>query len=67
MSPPIIGEFGHHIKRRRGQRWGNNFNDDEVVDDRMKDGKFVEIKATERGRANDHDIDDHHPPSHEDQ
>jgi hypothetical protein len=51
----------HQISR--GQRWGNNFDDDEEVDETLKDGTFVEIKAMGRGRVNDHNIDDPHPPS----
>jgi hypothetical protein len=46
-----------------GQRRGNNFDDDDNVDETTKDGNVVEIKVMERGRANNHDINDGPPPS----
>jgi hypothetical protein len=49
-----------------GQRRGNDFDDDGDVDETTKDRHVVEIKVMERGRANDHNIDDGCPPSRED-
>ncbi len=49
-----------------GQRQGNDSNDDDNVDETTKDGNDVEIQVMERGRANDHDINDGRPPSQED-
>ncbi len=49
-----------------GQGRGNNFDDDDNVDETTKDGNVVEIKVMERGRANNHDINGGRPPSRED-
>ena len=46
-----------------GQRRGNDFDDDGDVDETTKDRNVVEIKVMERGRANNHNIDDGCPPS----
>ncbi len=48
---------------KHGTKAVKHFDDNDNVDETMKDRNVIEIKVMERGRLNDHDIDDGRPPS----